>query len=163
MALENLQLYPGPVDFDETNPATYQTITGPSPNRVVLSFSKNANESIVFPFVMPQAYAGGTLTLVVIASMATATSGDVDMDAQVEARTPTDNEDLRTDSYDAANSADNNAVPGTAGLSFQVSITLANKDSVAPGDLVRIKLTRDQASDTASGQLWVSGVDLRES
>lgn len=161
MAISNLQLYPGAVDFPASNPATYAVEAGTDPDRIGLAFDASTNEAATFPFVMPQSYGGGTLTLVVTGKMASATTGDVDLDAEVEARSA--GEALDADSFDTANSTDNTTVPGTAGLSFEVSITLTNKDSVAVGDLVRLRLTRDAVSDTATGDVEIYGVDLRES
>lgn len=149
--LNRMALDPSTVDFTTSN------------GRSVAAFDGSTNEDLIFEFIMPQAYASGTLTLYAKCWMASAVSGDVDLDAAVEALTPGANEDVTSDSYDTANSSDNNSVPGTAGDLFEISITLTNKDSVAAGDLVRVKLTRDASSDTATGDLYIGGVEIRES
>lgn len=163
MALDSLQLYPGPTDFPTSAPATPVAETATSPPRQGLAFDGATNESVAFPFIMPEAYAGGTLTLHVEGKMASATSGDVDLDGEVEARDAGANESLTADSYDTVNSQDNNSVPGVAGDGFEIAITLTNDDNVVAGDLVRIRLTRDAAADTATGDFEVYAVDIRES
>lgn len=128
----------------------------------VLAYDASTNESAVWSFRLPTGWTG-VPSLKVQAMMASATSGDVDLDAQVQAVTPGDALDLdATTSYDAANSTDNTVVPATAGYLFEVSITLTNFDSGAAGDWVRLKLTRDAASDTAAADLYVLGALLED-
>lgn len=118
-----------------------------------------------FPFQMPAAYAGGTLYLDVWYMMATATSGSVAFRAYVEAITSGDAVDLDAgDSYDSANQG-NSTVPSTAGYKKVLTITLTNKDSVAAGDWVRVKLDRyatDGTNDTATGDARVTHTVIRE-
>lgn len=117
-------------------------------------------------FQMPAAYTGtGTLKLDIFYAMANATSGKVDFEASVEAITPDDATDTdAAESFDTANAA-NETVPGTAGYMSVLTITLTNKDSVAAGDMVRIKLERDAddgTDDTATGDARVYGCCVRE-
>lgn len=149
-------LFPGPVEFPATNPATPAVLAN---GRDALAFDDTTSESIIFAFPMPAQYAAGTITLKVYYAMDTATTGDVDLDASIEAVTDAELVDL--DSFDTVNSVDGTTVPGTANDRDSVSITLTNKDSVAVGESVRLKLARDVA-DTASGDLWVVGVELQE-
>jgi len=149
-------LFPGPVDFPATNPATPVVLGN---GRDGLAFDDTTSESIIFAFPMPAQYAAGALSLKVYYAMDTATTGDVDLDASVEAIADAELTDV--DSFDTVNSVDGTAVPGTANHRDTVSITLTNKDSVAVGESVRIKLARDIA-DTATGDLWVVGVELQE-
>lgn len=111
------------------------------------------NKSVVFSSRMPQAYSGGTLTADLLVTC-DGTSGNMDWDVEVEAIA--DGEDMGADSFDTVNSVDNTNVPGTAGQRATVSVTLTNKDSVAAGDRVRFRVTRDTASDTNTDncQLW---------
>lgn len=118
------------------------------------------------PVQIPAAYTGsGTLKLDIWYQMRTATSGSVAFRAYVEAVSSGDTLDLdAADSYDAANQG-NSSVPGTAGYATKLTITLTNKDSVAAGDWLRIKLDRyatDGANDTATGDARVSALTLRE-
>lgn len=117
-------------------------------------------------FQMPAIYAGaGTLKLDVWYFMASATSLDVRLAAAVEAVTDGDSLDEDAgESFDTANTNTEN-VPGTAGHPSKLTITLTNKDSVAAGDKVRIKLSRDAdhgSEDDATGDLRMVGACLRE-
>lgn len=132
--------------------------------RPALSFDAATDETVYFTSAAPQGLTG-TLTLVVYAIMASATSGNVVFQAAVEAVTPGDAVNLgATTSFDAANSSGAVAVPGTAGYLFAASITLTNNDSIAAGDYFRIALSRDadNASDTATGDCHVLAVELRD-
>lgn len=115
---------------------------------------------------MPAAYTGsGTLKLDIMYAAASATSGKVDFEASVEAITSGDTVDTdAASSFDAVNAA-NQTVPGTAGYMSVLTITLTNKDSVAAGDMVRLKLERDAddaTDDTATGDINVYSVTLYE-
>lgn len=131
------------LDFDDTTVETCQSI----------------------PVQIPAEYASGTLYLDVWYIMKTATTGSVAFRAYVMAITSGDAVDLDAgDSYDSANQG-NSSVPGTAGYATKITITLTNKDSVAAGDWVRIKLDRyatDGTNDTATGDARVTGCCLRE-
>lgn len=133
-------------------------------NHPVLDFDDTTNEDAVFSFVMPQNYAGGGLTVRIGYSMTSATTGDVDIDAAIE-RIGDQQLDVDADSFAAANSVDNTTVPGTSGNVDVVEITFtdgADMDSLAAGELGRIKITRDAASDTASGDLELHFVEIQE-
>ncbi len=132
--------------------------------RWMLGFDDTANQSVtwVIPQV-PDCLTGGTLKLDVLGSMASATSGDIDVDVEVEAITPADAVNLSAaSSFDTVNSTDNTVVPATADRLFTVTVTLTNDDSVVAGDMLRIKVTRDAAADTATGDWRLIGATLYE-
>lgn len=114
---------------------------------------------------VPASYTGaGTLKAKLSYAMASATSGSVDWDVYVECVTPGDALDTSTDSFDSANGG-SDTVPGTAKYPDEVTITLTNKDSMAAGDWVRIKVERDAddgTNDTASGDAYLLGVTIYE-
>lgn len=118
-------------------------------------------------FRMPAAYTGsGTLKAAIQYAMASVFSGKVDFEISVEALTPGDAVDTDSaESFDTANAGDQ-TVPGTAaGYPGELIITLTNKDSVAAGDMVRIKLERDAddgTNDTATGDCRVYSVTVYE-
>lgn len=131
--------------------------------RIALAFDAATDEKCYWTFVAPQGITG-TLTLLLFCIAASATSGAVYFQAQVEAVTPADAVDLdATTSFDTANSG-NATVAATAGYLFTVSITLTNADSVAAGDIVRIALNRDadNASDTATGDMYLLAAEFRD-
>jgi len=128
--------------------------------RPVLGFDDTTNETVYWTFVAMQDITA-PLTAVVSYIMATATADDVDVDIAIEAITAADAFDLDAGtSFDTVNSTDNTTVPATAGYMDQISVTLTNNDSIAAGDYVRVSLTRDAASDTAAGDMYVLIVEL---
>ena len=128
--------------------------------RHVLAFDATTNESCWWTFNCP-AYTG-TPEIIVSYYMASATSGDVDVDAEIEAISDGDEIDMDgADSFDTANSTDGTTVPGTQGYPDQVTITLTNRDSMAEDDICRFRLTKDATNDTASGDMHVVTAHLK--
>jgi len=130
----------------------------------VLDFDGTTNESAIFSGVMPRHYGGGGVTAYIHYAMSSATSGDVDWDAAFE-RIGDQQQDIDSDGFAAANSVDNTTVPGTSGNVDIVSVAFtdgADMDSVAVGELFRLKITRDAVSDTAAGDAELLGVELKE-
>ena len=135
--------------------------------RPAFAFDDTDEEAMVSAeMVMPSQYAGGTLNIDIVYAMASDNTNDIALDAFVEAKTPgTDTLDMETaDSWDAANSGTASVTGSTAGDPLKLSITLANKDSVAVGDLVRFGIRRDTDSgdDDASGDLYIYSVEIWE-
>ena len=131
--------------------------------RPVLAFDAATDETAYWTFVAPQGWTG-TVTAVLSYIMASATSGNIYWQGQLEAVTAGDAVDLDAGtSFDTANSG-NGAVPATAGYMQQISITITNADSIAAGDLVRLSINRDadNASDTATGDAYLIAVELRD-
>jgi hypothetical protein len=113
---------------------------------------------------MPRSYAGGGLTVYLHYAMSSATSGDVDWDVAFE-RIGDQQQDIDSDSFAAVNSVDNTTVPGTSGNVDIVNVTFtdgADMDSVAVGEGFRMKVTRDAASDTATGDAELRFVEIKE-
>ena len=135
----------------------------PVNGRVVLAFDASTDEACYWSFICPQGGIGTSLTCIVYYAMASATSGAIYWQAALEAVTPGDSLDLdAATSFDTANSG-NGTVPGTAGYMQAITITMTNKDSIAAGDLVWLKLNRDadNGSDNATGDAYVYRVELR--
>jgi hypothetical protein len=151
-------LTPNSAEFPASNFPQLMTVN----NRPVLAFDAATNEACQWTFVAPQGLTGA-ITAIISYIMASAVSGDVDVDVALEAVSDGDAVDLDAgDSFDSVNSVDNTTVPGTAGYIDQISVTLTNADSIAAGDLCRVQLTRDAASDSAAGDMYVLGVELRD-
>lgn len=161
-------------NFEISIPATAMVLPSSSApawgvvqNRPYLAFDDTAVEGCrTVPFQMPAAYTGsGTLKADIHYIMASATSGKVDFEVSVEAFTAADAVDLDAgESFDTLNAA-NQTVPGTAGYLGVATVTLTNKDSVAAGDYVRLKIERDAddaTDDTASGDARLLQVVVRE-
>lgn len=133
--------------------------------RPYLAFDAATDESCDWTFIAPQGVTG-TITAVVTYRMASATSGSVRAQAALEAITDGDTTDTdAASSFDTANSA-GATVPGTAGYIDQLSITMTNADSMAAGDLCRLRFNRDadgtSGTDDATGDMQVLAIELRD-
>ena len=125
-----------------------------------LLFATDSTESGLWQFRMPSNYASALVAKLVY-SMTTATADKVDLEVEVMA--VANGEDIDTASFDSVNEvAGGTTVPGTAGFSDDISIALANADSVAAGELVLVRVNRDHddADDTAAGDLELTGFSL---
>lgn len=134
--------------------------------RPALAFDAATDEACYWTGVAPQGMTG-TLSIVISYVMASATSGAVGFQAQLEAVTAADAMDLdATTSFDSVNNSASTTVPGTAGYLGQISITLTNADSLAVADYFRLSLNRDAdgsaITDSAAGDAYVLGVELRD-
>ena len=131
-----------------------------------LDFDATTNESAVFSSVMPQHYAGTTgVTVYLHYAMSSAVADTVDWDVAFE-RIGDQQLDIDADSFADVNSVDNTTVPDTSGLVDVVSVAFldgADMDSVAAGEAFRLKVTRDAASDDATGDAELLFVHLVES
>jgi hypothetical protein len=131
-----------------------------------LAFDATADENAYVQDIAPQGISG-TLTAIITYRMASATTGAVRWQVAVEAITDGDTVDTdSTSSFDTANSA-GATVPGTAGHIDQVSVTLTNADSIAAGDLFRLRINRDadgtSGTDDATGDAHILCCELRDS
>lgn len=124
------------------------TDTSPHKVLIVLDFDPSTQESCFFIFTMPQNYASAPVLRV--QWMANATSGNVIWGAQLGAITPADADTPIEHAGAAATTATTNVNATEANRLTQSTITFANLDSVAAGDLVVIRLYRDAATDTCS-------------
>ena len=105
------------------------------------------------------------MTVAVAYAMASATSGTVEYEVAVEAITEADAVDTdAASSFDTINNV-TETVPGTAGYLSILTGTLANKDAMAAGDMIRLSLARDAddgTNDTATGDARVYWVAIYE-
>lgn len=153
--------------------AQFKTTTFPELNqtsdasgaRKYLGYDAATDEAAYWTVVAPQGWTN-TGTAVISYSMASATSGNIIADVTIEAVTSGDGTPnfASAESLDTANTSSADAVPGTAGLMKQVSITLTNSDSIAAGDTLRFRVRRVGAngSDTATGDMRVYAVEIRD-
>jgi len=117
-------------------------------------------------FPMPGQYAAGTLKATLYVYSATDNTNDTAFDVFVEAVTPNaDTLDMETaEDWDTANSGTISLAGSTAGDLLTIVITLANKDGVVVGDLVRFGVRRDTDSgnDDVVGDMFLFAVDIWE-
>lgn len=134
--------------------------------RPVLAFDASTDETAYWTAIAPQGITG-TITLVISYMMASATSGTVGIQAQIEAVTDGDATDLDgTTSFDTVNNSASTTVPGTAGYIDQISITMTNNDSLAAADYLRVSINRDAdgsaITDSATGDLYLLAAEFRD-
>jgi hypothetical protein len=152
--------------------AETKTTTFPAPGRSsdasgarpYLAYDAAADEAAYWTLAVPQGFTS-PFTAVISYAMASATSNAVVWDITVEAITSADSMDTDSaESLDTANTASADTVPGTAGHMKQVTTALSNGDSAAAADLLRIRIRRvgSSGSDTATGDAFFLGCELRD-
>lgn len=153
-------LLPGSVEFLASAFPQYSLVN----QRPVLAFDAATPEEAIWTCKCPQGFTG-TILAIVQYFMASAVSGKVDFEGRIEAISDGDAVDLDSStSFDTANTITAPTVPGTAGYIDEFTITLTNQDGIVPGDYFRFGLKRDAAdatNDTATGDAYVLGVELR--
>lgn len=130
----------------------------------VLDFDDTVAEAAIFTGVLHRAYAGGGLTVEIGYSMASAITGTCGWTAEFE-RIGDSQEDVDADSFATAQTVTAVTVPGTSGHVDVVSVAVtngANMDSIAAGELFRLRVKRDVANDTAAGDAELPFVRVRE-
>lgn len=131
----------------------------------VLDFDAAADENAIFGAILPRAYGGGGLTVTIVWSATSATSGNVIWNAAIERLdTATDTD---ADSFATAQAASAAATSGTSGNLTYTTITFtsgAQMDSLAAGEAFRLKVTRDadNGSDTMTGDAELHRVEVKE-
>lgn len=135
-------------------------------NHLLAAYDAAADENLDFEGVLPRHYAGGGLTITLVWMAATATSGNVIWNAQIE-RHSDDDIDLDSDSFSAANASSAVAAPSVSGEVSYDTITFtdgADMDSLVAGESFRLRITRDadNASDTMAGDAQLMRVEIRE-
>jgi hypothetical protein len=132
-----------------------------------LDFDGATDEEAVFTGVLPRNYAGGGLTVYLHVGFSSATSGDAYFQAAFE-RMDDGTLDLDADSFAAFQGAD--ADPnGTSGRMTLCTITFtdgAQMDSVAVGEVFRLKIRRDAdgsvGTDDTTTDAELFAVEIKE-
>ncbi len=143
-----------------SNYATLDTRNG----HPVLDFDDTANESAIFSAVMPRNYNGGGVTVYLHYAMTSATALTVDWDVAFE-RIGDEQQDIDSDGFATAKSIDNSTVPGLSGSVDVLQLPFtdgAEMDNIAAGNGFRLKVTRDAASDDATGDAELVFVEIKE-
>jgi hypothetical protein len=159
--MDEILLVPLHANLAPSNPAIIDT--GSTQHRIL--FDSATDETVSWTNMRITGYQGGTLKADIAYSMMSATTGLVDYEVDVWAISDGDSADVDTESYDTANTITAPTVPATAGYIDVVTCTLTNKDSVADGDTISIRLRRDAddgTNDTASGDAEVRWVRVYE-
>lgn len=147
-------------EFPASNYATLDTRN----NHAVLDFDTTTQETVYFTGVLPRNYGGGGITAYLHWMATSATSGTGGWDIAFE-RMADAGDDLDADSFATAQTVTAATVPGTSGVVKVTSVALsngANIDSLAVGDAFRLRVRRDVANDSASGDLELIALELKE-
>ena len=131
----------------------------------VLDFDKGTDESMVFSAIMPRNYAGGGITVYIHWSADGVTANDVIWDVSFE-RIGDGQQDVDSDGFAAVQSVTDTA-PGTDGFVTIANVAFTNgaqMDSVAVGELFRLKITRDadNGSDNLDADAELHAIELKE-
>ena len=129
-----------------------------------LDFDATTQEIAIFRGVLPRNYAGGGITVYVHWAATSATTGTIGWDVAFE-RIGDGQQDVDADSFATAQTITAATVPGTSGLVDITNVAVtdgANIDSIAVGEMFRLRLRRDVATDTATGDAEVFAVELKE-
>ncbi len=122
-------------------------------------YDGSTNETTVYEIILPQIYSGLGIDVICHLAMAATTTNTVDIDTAFAKVTDA------VDSYATAVSQDDEAIPGTALDTFKVTSAHtdgAQIDSIAVGDLFRLKITRDAVSDDNTGEMHLLAIELQE-
>jgi len=129
----------------------------------VLDFA--VGDEALIDVLLPEHYAGGGLTIDVVYAMSSATTGNVQWQTEID-RIGDGQQDLDADSYAAAQTSGDVAVPATAGETDVATITHtdgAQIDSAVAGETVRVRVKRVAAgSSEASGDAELLVVHVKE-
>lgn len=129
------------------------------PEFTKLSFDAAAIEGKMWTGRVPRGY-GSTLTVDGVMYMASATSGNVVLAAQIACVSDAD-VSVDAKAFAVYNSAIV-SVPGAAKTAKTFSITMTNADNIAPGDFFSLVFYRDatNGNDTATGDMELIALDL---
>ena len=155
VAWEAIASYPA-----SSNYATFGVRNG----HPVFNYDDTTSETRYFEGVMPRNYAGGNIVAYVHFAAATATSGTGGWLLAFE-RIGDGSQDIDSDGFAADQTVTAVTVPGTSGNVKIASLTItagSATDSIAAGEKFRFKVARDVANDTATGDLQLVGVELKE-
>lgn len=137
------------------NPGTNFTVTG-------LAYDSTGVERAYFHTGMAD-YGSGNITATVYWYADTASSGGVTWETAIAAITPnTDSQDVETKAFATVNTASDTHLGTTGQRVHSVDVTISNLDSLAAGDVMRLRLSRltSDAGDTMTGDAIVTGVLL---
>jgi len=131
--------------------------------RLVVRFGGAAASNAYYTVIIPQDVNLTGDPSLVLYWFSAGTANAVEWECEVEAITPGDSTDLdAADSFDATNAAAAATVPGTAGFLTTTTIALTNRDSMAAGDHVRLRITRDAVNDTNNDNAYLSMIEFRD-
>jgi hypothetical protein len=146
-------------------PATNYAAVTLRNGHLVLGFDTTTQQTAIFAGVMPRNYAGGGLTVSLAWMAASATSGTIGWGITFERMNPA-NHDLDADAFATEQIVTATTVDATSGKVTVTSVAITagstGTDSIAPGDAFRLRVRRDVATDTATGDAHLISVEVKE-
>lgn len=132
-------------------------------NHPVLQFDTTTQEVAIFSGVLPSIYTGAGLVVEAIWTAASATSGTIGWDVSIERIGVS--QDIDSDSFATAQTITAATVNATSGIPSKTSVNIssgADMDSLVAGEAFRLRVRRDVANDTATGDAELLAVIVRE-
>lgn len=130
----------------------------------VLDFDDTTSEATIFLDVLPRHYSGNGITVYLHWAATSATSGTGGWLVAFE-RIGDAQQDIDSDGFASDQTVTAATVPATSGHVKITSVAVtngANMDSIAVGEVYRLRVKRDVANDTATGDLELLAVELKE-
>ena len=131
----------------------------------VLDFDTTTAEYAIFRAVMPRHYSATTgITVYVHYACTSATTGTVGWTLEFD-RVSDSQVDIDSDTWSSATTITAVTVPGTSGhvdICNAAVTNGANMDSIAVGEAFRMRLKRDVANDTATGDAELYMIEIKE-
>lgn len=144
---------------DATVPALHALRNG----HPVIVFDRTSSKAILLTGEMPLHYGGGGVT-VTLRWTADATTGTVAWSVAFE-RMSDGTTDIDSDSFATAQVTSAVTVPSTSGVIGVCTVAIsdgANMDGVTAGDLFRLNVQRGLGTDTATGNVQLHSVSIKE-
>jgi hypothetical protein len=154
----NLQWSPMDAEFPTSNFATLDSRN----NHPCLDFDTTTQETAYFRGVLNSAYSGAGVTINLWVAATSATSGTIGWDVAFE-RIDASSLDIDADSFGTATTVTAATVPGTSGQVLKMTVNVsngANMDSLAAGEMFRLRIRRDVTNDTATGDAELLRVEM---
>lgn len=150
--------------IDNEPPASNYATLDTRNSRPCLDFDTTTQETAIFTGVLPSGYGGAGVTITLYTAATSATSGTIGWDVAFE-RTDASSLDIDADSFGSATTVTAVTVPGTSGQVLAMTVNVSNgvnMDSLAAGELFRLRVRRDVANDTATGDAELLAVMIKE-
>lgn len=149
--------------YQNEPPATLYALADLRNGHPILAFDDTTLWNAIFSSIMPRNYAGGGITVYVHWMAASAITGTIGFGVEIE-RMDDGTTDYDADSFATLQAITNTTVPGTTGIAAVTSVAItsgANMDSLAAGEMFRLRLSRT-AADTSVGNAQVLAVEIKE-
>lgn len=151
------------VQSNEPPASNFATIDSRN-GHLVLDFDATTQEGAVFSGIMPQHYSGGNIIVLLHSALSSATSGTQGYVVAFE-RIGDSQQDIDSDGFASDQTITAVTVPGTSGYVDILSVTVtagSATDNITAGEKFRLRVRRDVANDSASGDTELTGIEIRE-